>query len=251
MKALTALILCFITSSISLEAQRSIIEIREYIKLHELKGDSCDSLVQLINSKDRTTAHYWYDFLPANLFLKEMARYEQYLLSRDTSNIYYSLDSALKNPDDVKWLDLSGSGLKRLPRSVLTLKNLEILDLTGLEILDFDSAQVPVARVDFSYKITNMDSSIVYKLYNLFAYDTFSIIDSHFSGTIKRIPNFVFQLPKLKLVSCFSCRNEYKIEYDVIRKKKTFLGGELDRLFDHSRLYNYPYVFVYPGDTLK
>ena len=251
MKALTALILCFITSSMSLEAQRSINEIREYIKLHQLKGDSCDSLVQLRNSKDRPTAHYWQELLPANLFLKEMARYEQYLLSRDTSNIYYSLDSALKNPDDVKWLDLSGSGLKRLPRSVLTLKNLEILDLTGLEILDFDSAQVPVARVDFSYKITNMDSSIVYKLYNLFAYDTFSIIDSHFSGTIKRIPNFVFQLPKLKLVSCFSCRNEYKIEYDVIRMKKTFLGGELDRLFDHSRLYNYPYVFIYPGDTLR
>lgn len=49
----------------------------------------------------------------------------------DTVRTYRSLESALKDPDNVYRLDLSGQKLKVLPEELFRLKNLNALDLAG------------------------------------------------------------------------------------------------------------------------
>jgi len=49
----------------------------------------------------------------------------------DTVRTYRSMERALKDPDKVYRLDLSGAKLKELPVEIYTLKNLNALDISG------------------------------------------------------------------------------------------------------------------------
>ncbi len=69
----------------------------------------------------------------ALVFLSVMPTTAQLLdaIALDTVRTYRNLEKALKEPDKVFRLDLSGQKLKSLPEEIYTFKNLNALDLSG------------------------------------------------------------------------------------------------------------------------
>lgn len=64
------------------------------------------------------------------LLLSPMAQAQITDSSCTAQKVYYSLADALKEPDQVKYLDLSMNKLTAFPMEILQLKNLECLDLS-------------------------------------------------------------------------------------------------------------------------
>lgn len=119
---------------------------------------------------------------PVNMITKYVKNKE----SLTSEKTYRSVKKALKNPDKVVVLDLSGQGLTELPKELVKLTNLEFLNLGDKpKNLLFTSPFIRFNYCKIGGGIRHFDR-MTGKYYN--------------SNYIKNLPDGLLDLPSLKLI---------------------------------------------------
>lgn len=80
---------------------------------------------------------------------------------------YTDLDEALKNPTEVKILDLSGQHLKKFPTDIALFTNLQILDLQNNRIQEIPNDIQSLNKLQYLYLRKNQISKITPRVGNL------------------------------------------------------------------------------------
>lgn len=116
-------------------------------------------------------------------------KYEEYGFQEE--KIYYNLNKALQNRDEVKILDLSRSRLDRFPEEILLLKNLKVLNLSYNKI-----GEIPTSIIELK------------------ELEILIIID----GKLNQLPENIGQLEKIKVINLM--KNELSELPESIRNLK-------------------------------
>ena len=119
---------------------------------------------------------------------------------------FYTLESALKQPSDVKVLELKNKGIKALPASLEQLKNIEVLDLSDNQLTEIPAAVFKMVNLKKLILLGNDIQRIPDRIGTLVNMEEFRISGSYTSisagrsAPVAKLPDALLKLPKLKVI---------------------------------------------------
>ena len=139
---------------------------------------------------------------------------------------FYSLNEALERPDEVTFLNLSGSGLKFFPDEIKCFKNLQSLALYDNEISHIPSWIVDMKKLTAIFLGGNLGIDSLTNLAPMIWIEGIDLSDLE----LEKIPSFIFNFYKLEFLKMTSNRI-YRIPYNLNDLQHlTFLNLSFNRI---------------------
>ena len=117
---------------------------------------------------------------------------------------FNSLESALKQPAQVRVLELKNKAMKDLPAAMQELTNIEVLDLSDNQLTEIPEAVFKMTNLKKLILLGNKIQTIPDRISELTNLEEFRISQSYESAgkasTSSKLPDALLKLPKLKII---------------------------------------------------